>query len=224
MDEDAEYVEMSLSGDHRYLAVFSVKDGAYFVELIDADTWTSKGPGEVFPASEKMTYAWGEDGSLAVTNHEGYIAVLCRTENEKEPYEILYSGKVSSDLDKALFDAEMAPKENSYAEYKYGIDGGLEVAAEGGKVALVQNLMADRLNIRNAALECAVIDKTGVIYRGRLKSSIADLEYDMSEREVQIVRHFLDSAADGKVEFKVLKHIIEPVRNENWCEWDTSGR
>ena len=224
LDEDAEYVEMSLSGDHRYLAVFSVKDGAYFVELIDADTWTSKGPGEVFPASEKMTYAWGEDGSLAVTNHEGYIAVLCRTENEKEPYEILYSGKVSSDLDKALFDAEMAPKENSYAEYKYGIDGGLEVAAEGGKVALVQNLMADRLNIRNAALECAVIDKTGVIYRGRLKSSIADLEYDMSEREVQIVRHFLDSAADGKVEFKVLKHIIEPVRNENWCEWDTSGR
>ena len=224
LDEDAEYVEMSLSGDHRYLAVFSVKDGAYFVELIDADTWTSKGPGEVFPASEKMTYAWGEDGSLAVTNHEGYIALLCRTENEKEPYEILYSGKVSSDLDKALFDAEMAPKENSYAEYKYGIDGGLEVAAEGGKVALVQNLMADRLNIRNAALECAVIDKTGVIYRGRLKSSIADLEYDMSEREVQIVRHFLDSAADGKVEFKVLKHIIEPVRNENWCEWDTSGR
>ena len=224
LDEDAEYVEMSLSGDHRYLAVFSVKDGAYFVELIDADTWTSKGPGEVFPASEKMTYAWGEDGSLAVTNHEGYIAVLCRTENEKEPYEILYSGKVSSDLDKALFDAEMAPKENSYAEYKYGIDGGLEVAAEGGKVALVQNLMADRLNIRNAALECAVIDKTGVIYRGRLKSSIADLEYDMSEREVQIVRHFLDSAADGKVEFKVLKHIIEPVRNENWCEWDTPGR
>lgn len=224
LDEDAEYVEMSLSGDHRTLAVFSVKDGFYFVEMIDADTWTSEGPGEVFPASEKMTYAWGEDGSLAVTNHEGYIAVLCRTENEKEPYEILYSGKVSSDLDKALFDTEMAYKENSYAEYKYGIDGGLEVAAEGGKVALVQNLMADRLNIRNTALECAVIDKTGVIYRGRLKSSIADLEYDMSEREVQIVRHFLDSAADGKVEFKVLKHIIEPVRNENWCEWDTSGR
>ena len=131
---------------------------------------------------------------------------------------------VSSDLDKALFDTEMAYKENSYAEYKYGIDGGLDVAAEDGKVALVQNLMADRLDIRNAALECAVIDKTGVIYRGRLKSSIADLEYDMSEREVQIVRHLLDGAADGKVGYRVLKQIIEPVRNENWCEWDTSAR
>ncbi|MGN0703430.1 MAG: hypothetical protein ACI4LD_02595 [Lentihominibacter sp.] len=221
LDEDAEYVEMSLSGDHRSLAVFSVKDGDYFVELIDADTWTCEGPDEVFPASEKMTYAWGEDGSLVVTNHESYIAVFCRTEKDEASYEILYSGKVSSDFDKAFFDTEMVSKENSYARYKYGIDRGLAVAAEGGKAALVQNLLAGELNIRNAALECAVIDKTGVIYRGRIKSNIVDLEYDMTEKEIKDVKGVIDAAADGVAEFGAAKHIIFPVRNENRCEWET---
>ena len=219
LDEDAEYVEMSLSGDHRYLAVFSVKDGAYFVELIDADTWTSKGPGEVFPASEKMTYAWGEDGSLAVTNHEGYIAVLCRTENETEPYEILYRGKVTNDLDRAFFDTEMVFKENSYAEYKYGIDTGLAVAAKDGKAALVQNLPAGDFNIRNAALECAVLDKTGVLYIGQLRSNLVDLEYDMSEIELQKIIELTDGCANGAVDSWLENLIIKPVKNENWLQW-----
>lgn len=213
LDEDAEYVEMSLSDDHRYLAVFSVKNGAYLIELIDADNWTSQGPVEVFPASEKMTYAWGEDGSLAVTNHNGYIAVLSRTKSENEPYEVIYKGKVSGDFDKSFFDTEMVLKKNSHAKYKYCIDSGLVVAAKNGKVALVQNLLVGdpQLNMRNAALECAVVDKSGVIYRGRLKSNIVDLDYDMSKDEIQAINDLSGGAAR--------KLTIEPVRSENRCEW-----
>lgn len=213
LDEEAEYVEMSLSGDHRYLAVFSVKNGAYLVDLIDADNWTSQGPFEVFPASEKMTYAWGDDGSLAVTNHKDYIAVFTRTEDENRPYEVLYSGKAPDDLDKAFFDTEMVSKKNSYARYKYSIDKGLAIAAKGGKVALVQNLLVgdSQLNMRNAALECAIIDKSGVIYRGRLKNNVVDLEYDMSREEIQTIRDLSGGA--------VMKLTIEPVRNENRCRW-----
>lgn len=213
LDEEAEYVEMSLSGDHRYLAVFSVKNGAYLVDLIDADNWTSQGPFEVFPASEKMTYAWGDDGSLAVTNHKDYIAVFTRTEDENRPYEVLYSGKAPDDLDKAFFDTEMVSKKNSYARYKYSIDKGLAIAAKGSKVALVQNLLVgdSQLNMRNAALECAIIDKSGVIYRGRLKNNVVDLEYDMSREEIQTIRDLSGGA--------VMKLTIEPVRNENRCRW-----
>lgn len=213
LDEEAGYVEMSLSGDHRYLAVFSVKNGAYLVDLIDADNWTSQGPFEVFPASEKMTYAWGDDGSLAVTNHKDYIAVFTRTEDENRPYEVLYSGKAPDDLDKAFFDTEMVSKKNSYARYKYSIDKGLAIAAKGGKVALVQNLLVgdSQLNMRNAALECAIIDKSGVIYRGRLKNNVVDLEYDMSREEIQTIRDLSGGA--------VMKLTIEPVRNENRCRW-----
>lgn len=213
LDEEAEYVEMSLSGDHRYLAVFSVKNGAYLVDLIDADNWTSQGPFEVFPVSEKMTYAWGDDGSLAVTNHKDYIAVFTRTEDENRPYEVLYSGKAPDDLDKAFFDTEMVSKKNSYARYKYSIDKGLAIAAKGGKVALVQNLLVgdSQLNMRNAALECAIIDKSGVIYRGRLKNNVVDLEYDMSREEIQTIRDLSGGA--------VMKLTIEPVKNENRCRW-----
>ena len=217
LDEEAEYVEMSLSGDHRYLAVFSVKNGAYLVDLIDADNWTSQGPFEVFPASEKMTYAWGDDGSLAVTNHKDYIAVFTRTEDENRPYEVLYSGKAPDDLDKAFFDTEMVSKKNSYARYKYSIDKGLAIAAKGGKVALVQNLLVgdSQLNMRNAALECAIIDKSGVIYRGRLKNNVVDLEYHMSREEIQAIRYLSGGA--------VMKLTIEPVINENWCKWESAN-
>ncbi len=222
LDEKAEYVEMSLSEDHRYLAIFSVKNGAYLVDLIDADTWTSKGPSRVFPASEKMTYAWGEDGSLAMTNHEGYVAVFTRTGNENKPYEILYSGKVPSGFDKAFFDTEMVTKKRSYAKYQYGIDEGLAIATKDGKVAFVQNaLIGDsQFNIRNAPLECAVIDKSGVIYRGRLKSNIVDLEYDMSADELQMIRDLRGGTVNGIMK----KYMIEPVRNENWSEWKTPAR
>ena len=138
LDKDAEYVEMSLSGDHRYLAVFSVKNVTYFVELIDADNWTSDGPVEVFPASEKMTYAWGDDESLAVTNHKGYVAVFTRT---------------------------------------------------------------------------------GVIYRGRIKSNIVDLDYDMSDSEIQAVKDLFDTASMKLGGDGALDQVIKPVRNENRCEW-----
>lgn len=222
LDEDAEYVEMSLSADHRYIAVFSVKDGDYYVDLVDADNWTSEGPVRVFPASEKMTYAWGEDGSLAVTNHKGYVAAFSKADNENRPYEILYCGKVENDLDRAIFDAEMVSKKNSYAKYMYGIDRGLAVATKDGRMALVQNLLAGspEFNTRNAALECAVIDKSGVIYRGRLKSNIVDLEYDMSEEEIQTIRTLLGGAAKGEADSKAVKNIIQPVRNENWVKWE----
>ncbi len=72
-----------------------------------------------------MTYAWGEDGSLAMTNHKGHVAVFFSlTGSENEPYEILYSGKVQRGLDNALFDTEMVSKKNSRAKFKYGIDRG----------------------------------------------------------------------------------------------------
>ena len=161
-----------------------------------------------------MTYAWGEDESLAITNHKGYVAVFARTEDEKEPYEVIYSGKVPDDFDEDFFNTEMVSKENSYAQYRYCIDRGLAVASKDGKVALVQNLLVGNpeYGIRNAALECAVIDQTGVIYRGRIKSNIVDLEYDVSEDEIKIIRDLSGSA---------VKQVIEPVRNENWCKWQT---
>ena len=217
LDEEAEYVEMSLSEDHRYLAVFSVKDGSYFVDLIDADSWASRGPVEVFPAAEKMAYAWGEDGSLAVTNHSGYIAVFTRTGDESRPYEVLYSGKAPDDLDKAFFGGETVTKKNTYARYKYGIEKGLAIAAKDGKVAMVQSLLVGdpQLNMRTAALECAIIDKSGVIYRGRLKNNVVDLEYDMSREEIQTIRDLSGGA--------VMKLTIEPVINENWCKWESAN-
>ena len=89
-----------------------------------------------------------------------------------------------------------------------------------GKAALVQNLLVgdSKSNIRNAALECAVIDKSGVIYRGRLKSNIVDLRYDMSEDQI---KNLFGDAVNGKSNSKIVKHLIKPVRNENWSEWKT---
>ena len=196
LDEEAEYVEMSLSGDHRYLAVFSVKDGDCFVEMIDADNWTSHGAVRVFPSSEKLTFAWSEDGSLTLTNHRDYAAVICRTGNDEEPYEVLYSGKIPEEMDEAFFDR------------------GLALAVKDGKAALVQNMLIGdaELNIRNAALECAVIDKSGVIYRGRLKSNIADFEYGMSRERIHNITSISGNAS---------KWVIEPVRGENRCRWKT---
>lgn len=225
LDEDAEHVEMSLSGDHRYLAVFSVKDGTCFVDFIDADRWTSKGSIEVFPASKKMTYAWGEDGTLAATNHQGHVAVLSRTENGDQPYETIYSGKVENDLDQAFFDTETAVKKHSRAKYRCGVGKGLAVATMDGKTAFVQNLLVgdQELNVRNAALECAVLDKSGVIYRGRLKSDIVDLgyEYDGSKDELQTLKDLFGGAENGGADPKAAKHVIRPVRSENWCRWET---
>lgn len=216
LDKKSECIEMSLSGDHRYLAVFSIKGGNYFVDMVDADNWSSKGPIKVFPASKKMSYSWGEDGCLALTNHEGYIAVLSKTKQGDDPYQLLYSGKPENDLDDALFDSEMLVKKNSNTEYKYGIDRGLGVAIKDGKAALAQSLLTGNreFSIRNAAIECALIDKGGLLYRGILKSNIVDLKYDMNESEIRDIKELSDNAV-----FR--KNLIKPVRYENRIRWKT---
>lgn len=216
LDHAGEYVEMSLSPDKSCLAVFYVKDGAYFVDLVDADHWTSKGASEMFPASEKMTYAWGGDGSLAVTNHEGQAAVLCRTEaegaasetavREGAPYQLLYSGTVGNDFCEAFFDTDMVDKKHFYARYRYGIDDGLAVVTKDGKAALLQNQWMPGASTRNASLECAVIDESGVLYRGRLDNDIVDVKDGMR--------------MDGIKDVKLGKNMIRPVRKENWAEWN----
>lgn len=217
LDEKAEYVEMSLSNDHRYLAAFSVKDGIYYVELIDADHWKSGGIFELFPASEKMTYAWGDDGCIAVTNHDGYIAVVAKTEGDRTPYALLYQGKAGGDIDRAFFDNKMIVKKNSYAKYQYGIDDGLAVAVKDGKAALVQSLLVGeaQADLRNAELACLVIDEGGVVYRGRLTSNLVDYEYDISREELDEIDGVLDEGIGKKLKGKT----IEPVRSENWDEW-----
>lgn len=221
LDEEVEYVELSLSSDHRYLVVFSIKEGTYYVEVIDADRWTSQGAMELFPASEKMSYAWGDDGCLAVTNHQGDVAVLSRTENENDPYEVLYIGAVGKDFDNAFFNQDMVQKEHSTAKYQYGMDTGLAVAVKDGKATLVQNMLIGDTDfgLRNAALECVVIDKSGILYHGRLKSSLVDLDYDMSEKEVQAVKTAFDwFMKKGEVTAEFGQMIL-PVRSENWCRW-----
>ena len=163
LDHEAEYVDMSMSKDHRYLAVFSVKDGSNYVEIVDADTWATSSPIEMFPATDDLVHTWGEDGSIAVTNKSGYVAIFEKTDIEKDdgktvPYSMIYTGKVPNAIDKNLFGS------------------GLAIASKGGKMALIQNTLSDqgKDNTRSAELECAVIDKTGLIYYGLLKSNIAD--------------------------------------------------
>ncbi len=178
LDSEAEYVDMRMSKDHRYLAVFSVKEAvqfedsssglSYYVEIVDADTWATSGPIEMFPAvstsvKDDLVHTWGEDGSLAITNSNGYVAAFERVDISKDdgktvPYSLIYTGKVYEEIDKDLF------------------GDGLAIASEEGKMALVQNPLSskDADGTRSAELECAVIDKTGLIYHGILKSNLAD--------------------------------------------------
>lgn len=171
----------------------------------------------MFPASEKLSYVWGEDGTLAVTNHKGHIAVFTETENEKKPYKLLYRGKLADGLDAVLFDTEAAVRAHSYARYRCGADIGLAVASKDGKTALVQNPPAEngKTGGRISGLECVVIDKSGVIYRGRLKSSIAE------PGKIRDLPEY-DGRRQGKKNTEEL--AIKPVREENWVKWkDTEG-
>ena len=172
LDPEADYVDMSMSKDHRYLAVFSVKDGSNYVEIVDADTWISSGPIEIFPSIRtsgmyNLVHTWGEDGSLAVTNSNGYVAAFerlvnvntdCKADGKSIPYDLIYADKVYNNIDKNLF------------------GDGLAITSKDGKMALVQNPLSgqDKDNTKSAELECAIIDKTGLIYHGLLKSNIAD--------------------------------------------------
>lgn len=83
----------------------------------------------------------------------------------------------------------------------------MAIAEKDGKVVLVQNLLVSSPedNIRDASLECAVIDKSGVVYRGVLKSNITDIENNVSSSEI-------DS--------KAAKKMITPVNNKNWVQWE----
>ena len=98
----------------------------------------------------------------------------------------------------------------------------MAVTAKDGKAALVQNLLIGDLGlkIRTAALECIITDESGVTYRGRLKSNLTDLKYDMREDEARAVRELIDEAADGGEYSEMVKYMIQPVRNENWSSWE----
>ena len=190
LNEDAEYVDMSMSKDHRYLAVFSVTEGYYYVEIIDADTWMSSDPIKLFSETDTLTHVWGDDGSLAVTNNYSCVSFFEREVVEKNtseivPYRMIYCGEITTDFVNTFFNSNLA------------------VAVNNGKVALVQNPLVGEFekSIRNAALECAVIDETGLIYHGILKNNIVDMGYDIEEQP------------------QINKHTILPVPVENWVEW-----
>ena len=91
------------------------------------------------------------------------MAVFEKTDIEEDdgktvPYSMIYAGKVHNNIDKNLFGS------------------GLAIASKGGKMALIQNPLSDQgqYKTRSAELECAVMDKTGLIYHGLLKNNIAD--------------------------------------------------
>lgn len=81
----------------------------------------------------------------------------------------------------------------------------MAVTAKDGKAALVQNLLIGDLGlkIRTAALECIIIDESGVTYRGRLKSNLTDLKYDMREMSTAGLGKLLDDGS--RMEESILK-------------------
>ncbi len=202
LDEDIEYVEMTMSPDHRYLAIFSVRDHGYFVELVDADTWEKEGSFRMFDVAEKMTYTWGEDSSLAVTNFQNEIAVFVRTSSNNDDYRMLYRGDVPEEFDDAFFDAAMTEKAHSHGAYQCGFDEGLAIEYKDGKIAFVQNPMMrdDASGLREPSMTCAVMDETRILYWGMLHSNVRDS----------------GNAADGKSE----EQRITPIANENWVRWE----
>lgn len=210
LDEEAEYVEMSLSGDHRCLALFFVEDSQYYVELVDADTWTRVGCFKMFEASEKLTYSWGKDGSLAAANHRGKIAAFCRSEKEPQGYKAVYCGEAPEGFDEAFFSSEMASREKSYAAYQCNRDDGLAIAEKKGKVAFAQNPPAgeEESRARDASLECAVIGESGTLYWGKLHSNIIDSELKKD------IENKLKKEQKGLMEQRII-----PVGSENWVEW-----
>lgn len=172
LDEKAEYVDMTMSPDHRYIVVFFVRDGSFYMELVDADFWKQVEVFELFAASANIHYTWGEDCSLAVTNFKDEIALFAKDAE----YQQLYRGDVPEGFDVAFFDA------------------GLAIATKDGKVALVQNPLAG--DMREPRLACAVIDKSGILYWGKLNSNIRDTEA-MQDAELRIAT----------------------VSSENWARW-----
>ena len=60
-------------------------------------------------------------------------------------------------------------------------------------------------NLRNAEIECLVVDKSGIIYRGEVKSNLVDYQFDVRQEDI--------------LSNKLKEKIISPVRSENWAEW-----
>ena len=112
-----------------------------------------------------------------------------------------------------MFTTESAARKNSHDRYEHGNAMGLAVTAQEGKVALVQNSPAGdpKLGLRNADLECAVIDKTGIIYSGLLRSSFVDIDYGSTEEDIKAI----EELAGGTM----VKNVIRPVSNKNRAEW-----
>lgn len=93
--------------------------------------------------------------------------------------------------------------------YQYGYAYGLAIAENDGKIAFLQNQFVGACtDTRGPALECAVIDKTGVLYWGKLHSNVIDLETTEAET-------FDEDSADTAIS----KQRIRPVRSENWVQW-----
>ncbi len=201
LDEKVEYVEMTMSPDHRFLAVFFVRNDGYFVEFVDADMWKSRGIFRMFDASTKMTYTWGDDCCLATTNFQDEIAVFTRANGSKADYYALYCGSAPEDFDNEFFDDTMMEKANAYAAYRCGLDNGLAITGKYGKIAFVQNPLMKKgeSSMRDASLQCAVIDKQGILYWGKLDSNLKDR--GMEEKA------------------QSMDDMIVPVRNENWVMW-----
>ena len=107
----------------------------------------------------------------------------------------------------------MISRKKAHDRYEHGNAVGLAVAAKADKVALVQNSPAGdpKLGLRNADLECAVIDKTGIIYSGLLRSSFVDIDYGSTEEDIKAI----EELAGGTM----VKNVIRPVSNKNRAEW-----
>ena len=211
LNSDAEYIDISISKDHRHLAIFYISDGYSYVEIIDADTWETCGTVKLFETAEVISYSWGEDGSLAITNNENALTVIAG--NDNGTYYSIYSGHAEKNLIEALFDIGENQKANYYGQHYCYNDSGLAVAVNDGKAALIQSILIgdDSFSIRGPVLECAVVDSSGVLYWGKLKSNLTDIDYGIKATELKNQDNYNDE--------NVMQLLIKPSGDSKTVEW-----
>ena len=211
LNSDAEYIDISISKDHRHLAIFYISDGYSYVEIIDADTWETCGTVKLFETAEVISYSWGEDGSLAITNNENALTVIAG--NDNGTYYSIYSGHAEKNLIEALFDIGENQKANYYGQHYCYNDSGLAVEVNDGKAALIQSILIgdDSINIRGPALECAVVDDTGLLYWGKLKSNLTDMDYGIKGTELKNQDSYYDE--------NILQLLIKPSGDSKTVKW-----
>ena len=211
LNSDAEYIDISISKDHRHLAIFYISDGYSYVEIIDADTWETCGTVKLFETAEVISYSWGEDGNLAITNNENALTVIAG--NDNGTYYSIYSGHAEKNLIEALFDIGEKQKANYYGQHYCYNDSGLAVAVNDDKAALIQNILIgdDSFSIRGPALECAVVDSSGVLYWGKLKSNLTDIDYCIKATELKNQDNYNDE--------NVMQLLIKPSGDSKTVEW-----